>query len=149
MFGDATTPDPSVKALQAALAQLSTITLRPNINPISQTGIVDDFTASAVVSALDLLTDALPASVDVFIQAGLIGGATTAPAKAAITEYAPYLAIAAQAAVVKYGGPQYASTFLPVDLQPWYTTPFGIAVLLGGGFLVFKLIHKNQTKASA
>lgn len=147
-LGDSTTPDPNVRALQQALAQLSLVTMRPQINPISQTGVVDDYTAAAVVSGLDLLTSGLPVAVDAFLQAALIGGATTDPAKALIKDNAAYLALAAQTAVVKYGGSQYASTFFPVDLQPWYTQPFGLIVIAGLGFLVIKLIHKNQ-KASA
>lgn len=140
-LGDSTTPDRNVQILQATLLQLSTVTMRPTVNPVSQSGIVDDTTAAAVVASLDLLTDNLPSSVDIFLQAGLTGGAQTAPAKLIIAEYATYLTIAAQAAILKYGGPQYASTFIPVSVTPWYGTPIGLGVILIGAFFLFKLLH--------
>ncbi len=146
-LGDATAGDPDVVALQAALAQLSMAALRPGINPGPQTGVVNDQTMSGVVNALDILNETLPSWVQIVLQAAMIGGATTSVARAAVKDNALYLAAAASAGALKYGGPQYGG-FMPALPQPWYASPSGMIILGVGAIVVYKILHKPKAVTS-
>lgn len=130
------TYDPGVQQMQLALVTLAQKSNRPNIKPDVTTGFLTDGTMNAVVAAMDILTNALPAMEYLALQAALLIGATTDSAKSVVLQYAPDIAAAALGASL---------TVTPASSSPaifslaWFETPLGLGILLIGGILGYKL----------
>lgn len=130
------TYDAGVQQMQQALVTLALKSNRPNIRPDVTTGYLTDGTMSAVVAAMDILTNALPATEYLALQAGLLIGATTDTAKSVVLQYAPDITAAALGASL---------TVTPATSSPaifslaWFETPLGLGILLIGGILGYKL----------
>lgn len=148
----------SVQQLQQALVNLAISTGRPAINPGAVTGEMNDQTVVAVSSAMGLLTEELPSSVYLILQAGLLVGSATTQAKKLVEQYAPQLTIAANTAALKFHQQPPA---VPVVVQPqtsffgnlfapgWYKTPFGMVIIGVGAFAIYKLFLAPRPAAAA
>lgn len=150
----------SVQQLQQALVNLAISTGRPAINPGAVTGEMNDQTVVAVSSAMGLLTEELPSSIYLVLQAGLLVGSATSQAKKLVEQYAPQLTIAANTAAIKFQSHQQPPT-VPVVVQPetsffgnlfapgWYKTPFGMVIIGVGAFAIYKLFLAPRPAAAA
>lgn len=143
---------PSVEQLQRSLVNLAIATNRPQINPGTVSGTVDDPTMVAINAALGILTEDLPSWLYLGLQTAMIAGSTTAAAKKYVEQYAAQLTIAANTAAVKYKTtaplPMPTTTGSIFDsLFPmgWYSRPsLGWLVVLGVGFGGYKLFFAKK-----
>lgn len=143
-----------VQGLQQALTNLATATGRPQINPGKIDGIVGTQTVMAVVAATDLLSEQLPTWAYLSLKAATAGAsassAVTAEAKKGIELLAAPLTVAANTAAVKFKTQPPATTASSSFFGPgWYKTPFGIALILGGAFVGYKLFFAKPATKSA
>lgn len=148
----------SVQQLQQALVNLAIATNRPAINPGAVTGTMNDQTVVAVSSAMSLLTEELPSSIYLILQAGLLVGSATSQAKKLVEQYATQLTIAANAAAIKFK--QQPVVVQPV-IQPqtsffgdlfapgWYKTPVGLVIIGVGAFALYKLFLAPRSAPAA
>lgn len=148
----------NVQQLQQALVNLAIATNRPAINPGVVNGEVNDQTVIAVSSAMGLITEELPNSIYLILQAALLVGSATTQAKKYVEQYAPQLTIAANTAALKYKQQPVVPT---VTYQPptsffgnlfapgWYKTPVGIGIIGIGAFIVYKLFFAPRSAAAA
>jgi len=139
-------PDQNVMALQAALGNLATRSMRPLINPGTPNGIVDDKTMQAVVSALDLVSEKLPTYQKLALQAALITGAGSSIARNAVATYAQELAVAANAAADSY---TQQPAPIPAVVEHWYTKPYGIVIIVGVLLIGFRLFFTTSSARTA
>lgn len=149
----------NVQQLQQALVNLAIATNRPAINPGPVTGEMNDQTVVAVSSAMGLLTEELPGSVYLALQAGLLIGSATSQAKKYVEQYAPQLTIAANTAAIKFKQqpvaaqiplPAMQTSFFGDLFAPgWYTKPMGIAIIGIGAFVIYKLFFSRPSAPAA
>lgn len=130
------TYDAGVQQMQAALVTLALKSNRPNIRPDVTTGYLTDGTMGAVVAAMDILTNALPATEYLALQATLLLGATTDAARSLVIQYAPDIASAALGASLTVTP---ATSAPPIFSLAWFESPIGLGILLIGGILGYKL----------
>jgi hypothetical protein len=145
-----------VQNLQRALANLAIATQRPAINPGYMTGVVDDATMTALIAGMGLLSESLPSSVYLPMQAALAAGGMTSIAKKAVETYAAQLTVAANTAAVKYRtAPPAMMPFSPTDFLSnffapgWYTRPPGMLFLAVVGIVVYKKFLSPDAKKAA
>lgn len=137
-----------VKGLQQALANLAIATNRPDINPGAIDGTVGAQTVQAVIAASTLISAQLSTIQFAALQAALAAGAMTATAKEAVSAAAVPLTVAANTAAVKYR----TTGIMPTGgfFRPgWYTTPMGIALIIGVAFVGWKLFLSSPAPAKA
>jgi hypothetical protein len=141
-----------IENLQRALINLGVATQRPAVT-CKITGIMDDATMMAINAGLGLLTEELPNWLYVGVQGVMIFGSTNATAKKYTGEYATQIAMAANAAAVKFKvnppvpvvvplAPTVVGFFAP----GWYKTPLGL-LLIGAALLVGYKFFIAPTKA--
>jgi hypothetical protein len=144
---------PAVETMQRALVNLAIATNRPQINPGTVTGVVDDNTMVAINSGMGILTEDLPSWLYLSLQAAMLAGSTTAAAKKAVEQYAAQITIAANTAAVKYKttmpppAPITTTGSIFDSLFPtgWYARPsLGWLIVLGGGFGAYKLFFAKK-----
>ncbi len=139
-----------IEGLQRALINLSVATQRPSINT-KITGTIDDATMTAISEGLGLLTQELPSWLYLALQGVMVVGATNATAKKYVGEYATQLTLAVNAAAVKYktNPPVPAASVQVGFFAPgWYKTPLGIALILAGVLVGYKLFIAPSRKAA-
>lgn len=145
-----------IQQLQQALKNLAIATQRPVIDPGPVTGDLNDQTMVSISSAMDLLTEQLPSWAFLGIQGAMLLGATTTQAKSIVTQYAPQLTVACNAAAVKFKVNPTAPVPTPAA-QPsmlaqlfapgWYKQPWGIALILVGAFGFYKIFLTSPSKS--
>lgn len=146
-----------VQNLQRALANLAIATQRPAISPGAYaTGVVDDATMTAVVAALGVMSDQLPSSVYLPLQAALAIGSSTATAKNFVSSYATQLTVAANTAAAKYRvapvGPlpfQMPSFLSQLFAPGWYRTPFGMILIGAVGYIAYKKLGNKKGSSTS
>lgn len=146
---------PQITQLQQALKNLAVQTQRPVIDPGPPTGDLNDQTMTAVAASLDLLTEELPSWAFLAIQGGLVLGATNSYAKSMVTQYAPQLVTAINAAAVKFKvnptapvAPTVQPSFFASLFAPgWYFQPWGIALIAIGALAIYKVVLAPPAKS--
>lgn len=136
--------DPTVSAMQAALANLAARSLNPLGNPGPATGEVNDQTMAAIVNSLDQLTKQLPDTVAFALKAALLAGAGSSDAKTYVGQYAGLIAEAATVAAASLPAPPVFST-LGYDLSQ--TSPWIFVLIAGAAFVGYRLFFSKPSVA--
>ncbi len=136
--------DPTVSAMQQALANLAKRTLNPLGNPGAITGDVNDQTMAAIVASLDLLTKQLPDSVAFALKAALLAGAGSADAKTYVGQYAGLIAEAATVATAELPTPPVTST---IGYDIGQTSPWIFVLIAGAAFVGYRLFFSKPSVA--
>jgi len=131
-----------ITRMQQALVNLAQSTNKPQLNPGRVDGVLDDATMSCVASALSYAANELGGTIGNVLQLALIGGSATSTAKNYVGQYASQLAVAFNAAAVKYrtAPPAATAPVVVASQSAWYTTWWGIGGLIIGGAFVLKFI---------
>lgn len=130
-----------ITKLQQALVNLAQSTNKPQLNPGRTDGTLDDATMACVASAFSYAANELPSTLSSVVQLALIGGSATSTAKNYVTQYASQLAVAFNAAAIKYRtAPPPAVVYPTVTAGTWYTTWWGVLGLVVGGAFALKWI---------
>lgn len=131
-----------ITKMQQALVNLAQSTNKPQLNPGRVDGVLDDATMSCVASAFSYAAGELPSTLSSVVQLALIGGSATSTAKNYVTQYASQLAVAFNAAAVKYRTAPPVPVVMPGvgTSGAWYTTWWGIGGLIIGGAFALKYI---------
>lgn len=131
-----------ITKLQQSLVNLAQATNRPQFNPGRIDGVLDDATMIAVSAAFSVAANELPSQLSTVVQLALIGGSATTTAKNYIGQYATQLAVAFNAAALKYKQAAVPAVPMPMPsgTAPWYTTWWGIGGMIVGGLVVLKFV---------
>lgn len=135
-----------VTKLQQSLVNLAQATGHPEFMPGRTDGQLDDATMVAIAAALSIASNELPGYISTALNLAMIGGAGTTTVKNYVSQYATQLAVAFNAAAVKYrkAPPAPAPTTPIVVSAPWYTTWWGIGGLIIGGVVVYKFLFASK-----
>jgi hypothetical protein len=134
--------DQNIAALQQALANLATKTLRPLANPGPITGELNDQTMQALYNSTDLFTSKLSTWEAVTIKGALLLGASSTEAKNIIAQHAAAIAAAVVAATAEYqvNAPPL-SVFQTVETN-W---PVALLVVAGLALIGYRLFFAPPT----
>lgn len=137
--------DPTVTAMQVALANLAQRSLNPLGNPGAATGEVNDQTLAAIANSLDLLTRYMDSITGTAFKAAILvgAGATGTDAKTYVGQYAGVIATAANAAAAALPAPPVFSS-IAYDVQ---TSPWILLVIAGAAFVGYRLFFSKPSVA--
>ncbi len=131
-----------IARMQQSLVNLAQATGHPEFVPGRVDGVLDDNTMVAIAAAMSVVANELDGWLSTAIQLALVGGASTSTAKSYISQYAPQLSVAFNAAAIKYKQTPTAPVPVPTTAiaVPWYTTWWGIGGIIIGGVIVLKFV---------